>query len=119
VESGTCPCRRIGAQILALLRASSAVWRAIRERGCNVAGLQGKVSDYDKPSAQICYSVAGFGRVCLVGALAAQPASSQTQKTIVEALKPNAMGYAESAEALRVYYELYGQGEPIVVMAGA
>ena len=48
-----------------------------------------------------------------------QPASSQTQETInVEALKPAATGYAESAEGLRVYYEVYGQGEPIVVMAG-
>ena len=32
--------------------------------------------------------------------------------------KPAATGYASSAEGLRVYYEVYGRGEPIVVMAG-
>jgi pimeloyl-ACP methyl ester carboxylesterase len=31
---------------------------------------------------------------------------------------PTATGYAESAEGLRVYYEIYGKGEPIVVLAG-
>ncbi len=34
------------------------------------------------------------------------------------ALKPISAGYAEAAEGLRVHYEIYGQGEPIVVMAG-
>jgi pimeloyl-ACP methyl ester carboxylesterase len=54
-----------------------------------------------------------------LAALPPQPASSQTQETVnAEALKPAATGYAESAEGLRVYYEVYGQGEPIVVMAG-
>jgi pimeloyl-ACP methyl ester carboxylesterase len=48
-----------------------------------------------------------------------QSASSQTEETIdTESLKPATTGYAESAEGLRVYYEVYGQGEPIVVMAG-
>jgi len=36
----------------------------------------------------------------------------------MKALKLAAMGYAESAEGLRVYHEVYGEGEPIVVMAG-
>ena len=31
---------------------------------------------------------------------------------------PRSSGYAEAAEGLRVYYEMYGQGEPIVVMSG-
>jgi pimeloyl-ACP methyl ester carboxylesterase len=31
---------------------------------------------------------------------------------------PTSSGYAEAAEGLRVYYEIYGEGEPIVVMAG-
>ena len=54
-----------------------------------------------------------------LAALPPQPASSQTQQTVnVEALKPTATGYAESAEGLRVYYEVYGEGEPIVVMSG-
>ena len=48
-----------------------------------------------------------------------QPAISQTQESAdMKALKPAAMGYAESAEGLSVYHEVYGQGEPIVVMAG-
>src|SRR3982751_1881175 len=41
-------------------------------------------------------------------------AGSETQ----EMIKPSATGYADSTEGLRVYYEVYGQGEPIVVMAG-
>ena len=32
--------------------------------------------------------------------------------------KPAASGYAPAAEGLQVHYEIYGQGEPIVVMAG-
>jgi pimeloyl-ACP methyl ester carboxylesterase len=39
-------------------------------------------------------------------------------KASTEAVKPASTGYAEAAEGLRVYYEIYGQGEPIVVMAG-
>ena len=33
-------------------------------------------------------------------------------------LTPIGKGYAASAEGLRVYYEIYGKGEPIVVLAG-
>jgi pimeloyl-ACP methyl ester carboxylesterase len=33
-------------------------------------------------------------------------------------LKPASTGYADAAEGLRVYYEIYGKGEPIVVMPG-
>ena len=36
----------------------------------------------------------------------------------MEAPKAKTSGYAEAAEGLRVYYEIYGEGEPIVVMAG-
>lgn len=36
----------------------------------------------------------------------------------MENLTPASTGYAEAAEGLRVYYEIYGQGDPIVVMAG-
>jgi pimeloyl-ACP methyl ester carboxylesterase len=49
-----------------------------------------------------------------LAALPPRPASSKTP----EMIKPAATGYAESAEGLRVYYEVYGAGEPIVVMAG-
>ena len=54
-----------------------------------------------------------------LAALPPLPVSSQAQETVdAAALKPAATGYAESAEGLRVYYEIYGEGEPIVVMAG-
>ncbi len=33
-------------------------------------------------------------------------------------LTPSSTGYADAAESLRVYYEIYGKGEPIVVLAG-
>lgn len=33
-------------------------------------------------------------------------------------LTPTSMGYADAAEGLRVYYEIYGQGAPIVVLPG-
>jgi pimeloyl-ACP methyl ester carboxylesterase len=45
--------------------------------------------------------------------------SPTADKTAAEALKPASDGYAEAAEGLRVHYEIYGQGEPIVLMAGA
>ncbi|MGE0866904.1 MAG: alpha/beta fold hydrolase [Vicinamibacterales bacterium] len=34
-------------------------------------------------------------------------------------LEPGSSGYAEAAEGLRVHYEIFGEGDPIVVMAGA
>ena len=40
-------------------------------------------------------------------------ASKQEQQ-----LTPTSKGYATAAEGLRVYYEIYGKGEPIVVLAG-
>ena len=40
-------------------------------------------------------------------------ASKQEQQ-----LTPTSKGYADAAEGLRVYYEIYGKGEPIVVLAG-
>ncbi len=33
-------------------------------------------------------------------------------------LAPTTKGYADAADGLRVYYEIYGKGEPIVVLAG-
>jgi pimeloyl-ACP methyl ester carboxylesterase len=43
-------------------------------------------------------------------------AAAQTAKP--PALAPTSTGYANAAEGLRVYYEIYGKGEPIVLMAG-
>ena len=52
------------------------------------------------------------------GVLAAVPAAASQGEATVQAPKPTSSGYAEAAEGLRVYYEIYGQGEPIVVMPG-
>lgn len=48
----------------------------------------------------------------------AQPKPEGTAKAAAQALTPASSGYAESSEGLRVHYEIYGKGEPIVVMAG-
>jgi pimeloyl-ACP methyl ester carboxylesterase len=46
-------------------------------------------------------------------------APAQTPEAVsAAAVKPASTGYANAAEGLRVYYEVYGQGDPIVVMAG-
>ena len=37
---------------------------------------------------------------------------------VAVAATPAAKGYAPAAEGLKVYYEVYGKGDPIVVMAG-
>jgi pimeloyl-ACP methyl ester carboxylesterase len=48
-----------------------------------------------------------------------RPAMSQTRDAVdPEALKPMNSGYAAGSEGLQIYYEIYGEGEPIVVMAG-
>jgi pimeloyl-ACP methyl ester carboxylesterase len=38
--------------------------------------------------------------------------------TTPPALQPAESGYAPAAEGLKVYYEIYGSGEPVVVLAG-
>lgn len=48
---------------------------------------------------------------------AAEPAQTKGE-SVVELPAPASSGYAEAAEGLQVHYEIYGQGEPIVVMAG-
>lgn len=58
----------------------------------------------------------------VIAALAAcSPQSEQAQPrndAARQVPEPNSSGYAESAEGLRIHYEIYGQGDPIVVMAG-
>jgi pimeloyl-ACP methyl ester carboxylesterase len=55
-------------------------------------------------------------------AITASAPPSQAQESqgeaAVHAPEPTSSGYAEAAEGLRVYYEIYGEGEPIVVMPG-
>lgn len=49
-------------------------------------------------------------------------APNQTEKrtggAAVQTPQPASSGYADAAEGLKVYYEIYGKGDPIVVMAG-
>lgn len=45
------------------------------------------------------------------------PAQAQDSATVQE-MRPTSSGYAQAAEGLEVYYEVYGEGEPIVVLAG-
>ncbi len=64
-----------------------------------------------------------FIRVLLAGAalapMACSPTTSQgAPMSKQEQLKPSDTGHAEAAEGLRVYYEIHGKGEPIVVLAG-
>jgi pimeloyl-ACP methyl ester carboxylesterase len=64
-----------------------------------------------------------FVRALLAGAAVAPMACSPTTSqgapmSKQEQLKPSDTGHAEAAEGLRVYYEIHGKGEPIVVLAG-
>ncbi|HEY7613595.1 MAG TPA: hypothetical protein VH764_11410 [Gemmatimonadales bacterium] len=49
--------------------------------------------------------------------LPAQAQDSQG-KTTVQEMRPTSSGYAGAAEGLEIYYEVYGEGAPIVVLAG-
>lgn len=49
--------------------------------------------------------------------LPAQAQDSQGETTVQE-IRPTSSGYAEAAGGLEIYYEVYGEGEPIVVLAG-
>ena len=51
--------------------------------------------------------------------MACSPTSAEdAQMSKQPQLTPTSKGYADAAEGLRVYYEIYGKGEPIVVLAG-
>jgi pimeloyl-ACP methyl ester carboxylesterase len=59
--------------------------------------------------------------VSLMAMPACSEQSSATQsktEAAVQLPEPAGSGYAEAAESLRVYYEIYGEGEPIVVIHG-
>jgi pimeloyl-ACP methyl ester carboxylesterase len=71
------------------------------------------------PALRFATALLASAAFLLLAALPLQLVASPSQETIdIKTLKPTAVGYAKSAEALRVYYEVYGQGEPIIVMAG-
>ena len=59
-----------------------------------------------------------FGACALALALAWSPPSLAQQSQEEAVQTPASSGYAEAAEGLRVHYEIFGEGEPIVVMAG-
>jgi pimeloyl-ACP methyl ester carboxylesterase len=63
-----------------------------------------------KSSRYIAAAAAFALMACHTGIVIAQ--TSQTP------LAPASSGHAAAAEGLRVYYEIYGKGEPIVLMAG-
>ena len=45
-------------------------------------------------------------------------ATEDAQMSKQQQLTPTSTGYADAAEGLKVYYEIHGKGEPIVVLAG-
>ena len=61
-------------------------------------------------------------RTLLAGATLAlsigNPATAKDAPMTKQQLVPTSKGYADAAEGLRVYYEIHGQGDPIVVLAG-
>jgi pimeloyl-ACP methyl ester carboxylesterase len=57
----------------------------------------------------------------LAALIACSPPSQQPQgqeRAAAQTLRPTSSGHAQAAEGLRVYYEVHGKGEPIVVMPG-
>ena len=62
------------------------------------------------PERRALLAVVAF--LLTASAIEAAPAARQ------KAPAPLRSGYADAAEGLRVYYEIYGKGEPIVVLAG-
>lgn len=53
--------------------------------------------------------------------LACSPSQQEPRsegRSTMQALQPRSSGYAEAAEGLWVHYEIYGQGDPVVMMAG-
>ncbi len=58
----------------------------------------------------------------MIAALAActqQSGNPQPRQEVkAETPQPENSGYADATEGLKVYYEVYGQGDPVVVMAG-
>lgn len=58
--------------------------------------------------------------VALIMFTVSPPARAQDSQgeTVMQKTEPVSSGYAEAAEGLDVYYETYGKGDPIVVIAG-
>jgi pimeloyl-ACP methyl ester carboxylesterase len=67
------------------------------------------------PRSRIPMLVAGAG-FALMAYSAIATADSQTSRQ--QQLTPTRTGYADASEGLKVHYEIYGKGEPIVLLAG-
>jgi pimeloyl-ACP methyl ester carboxylesterase len=67
-------------------------------------------------SRSIVQSLLGGAAVALMACSA--DATESAQKSKPQQLAPASTGYAVAAEGLKVYYEIHGKGEPIVVLAG-
>jgi pimeloyl-ACP methyl ester carboxylesterase len=100
---------------------------------CSVglAFMAAKPSQPDAPEARLSATLPHILRSTLFGATALAliacdapsgrvPDQNATKQAGVaaELPKPTSSGYADAAEGLKVHYEIYGKGEPIVVMAG-
>lgn len=59
-----------------------------------------------------------IGACVLALGWAAPSSAQQNEEQPMQNIQPASSGYAEAAEGLQVHYEIYGEGEPIVVMAG-
>lgn len=59
-----------------------------------------------------------IGGAALALAVCNPATAEDAPMTKQQQLTPSTKGYADAAEGLRVYYEIYGKGEPIVVLAG-
>jgi pimeloyl-ACP methyl ester carboxylesterase len=75
----------------------------------------------DQPRADIMprSKVGALVASAVCALMACNPFTTEAAETSKQQqLTPAKTGYAEAAEGLRVYYEIYGKGEPIVVLAG-
>ena len=54
----------------------------------------------------------------VLGLAASIPLAAHATPPAPQRLSPVSKGYAEAAEGLKVYYEVFGKGDPIVIMAG-
>jgi pimeloyl-ACP methyl ester carboxylesterase len=59
-----------------------------------------------------------LGGVTLALAVCNPAAADDKPMTKQQQLIPSTKGYADAAEGLRVYYEIFGKGDPVVVLAG-
>lgn len=63
--------------------------------------------------------IASVGFALMISTVSPPTQAQEPQgESAMQELAPASSGYAEAAEGLRLYYEIYGEGEPIVVLAG-